>query len=93
MKSRSKKKRGRKRKGTIEGKGIVKGKGKGKVNVEVKGKGNSQSFSIETNTLGGRNFRNCHPLFTSVTLFGPIQKLYWRGPVNFPIVTPFINAR
>ena len=68
-------------KGTIEGKGIV------------KGKGNSKNSSIETGTLGGRNLHYCHPLFTIVTLFGRIQKQYWRGPVNLPIVTPFINAR
>ena len=38
-----------------------------------------RGFSIETTTLGGRNLRNCHPLYTIVTLFGPIQKEYWRG--------------
>ena len=74
-------------------KGIVKGKGKGTVKVEVKGKGNSKNFSIETGALGGRNLQYCHPLYTSATLFGRIQKQYWRGPVNLPIVTPFINAR
>ena len=96
-------------KGTIEGKGLVKGKGKGTVKVEVKGKGkgkgtvkvevkgkgkgNSKKFSIKTGTLGGRNLHYCHPRYTSVTLFGRIQKQYWRGPVNLPIVTPFINAK
>ena len=30
---------------------------------------------------------------TRHTLFGRIQQMYWRGPVNLPIVTPFINAK
>ena len=54
------------------------------VKVEVKGKGNSKSFSIETNTLGGRNLLNCQPPLYYCNTFWAYTKKVLEGSGEYP---------